>query len=920
MGPGSRIGSYELVQELARGGMGAVFRARDARSGREVALKLLLGGRQARERERLRFEREARALARLRHPHVVSVLDAGQVDGLAFLAMELVPGESLARRLQRQGQLPLAQAVSIARKLAGALHHAHSQGLLHRDVKPQNVLLREDDEPVLTDFGLTREVDSAAGESLTRTIGGQFLGTPGYCAPEQARGDAALIGPRSDVYGLGALLVALLTGAPPHEPGSSLPEAVAAAERAADPPSRRRPEIDGGLDAICLRALAVDPAARFPDADALARALEAWEQAPRTVRGGTWRGFLLGLLVGAAGGSGVTGLALTRRGAEHERLVAAAPGTGQEAGVAAPGSAAPHPPGPPAVGGPAAPPPASARERAQARIDACEAAVMEHRLEAAAEEAEAAARLDPSWAHPHAMLGAIRARLGDGVGALEALGQALTLDPDDQLTLLNRANLLMLAGELPRAEADLTRALELDPRSSRAHVIRGLMGTQRGELEAALSDFERAIGLDPSNGEAYLHRAVLRLMTGREVAGARQDLDLAVQYGGGAQALANRGAIREREGDLEGAVEDLERAVAEDPRCLLAVANRGVVRDRLGDLVGALQDLDAALRLDPSYVQARINRSGVRRRLGDFAGALEDAEEALRRAPGLPRALADRAMALAGLGQEEEGLRELDRALERDPRLFMALSHRAALRERRGDLAGALRDLEAAQALDEDRQREQRRALESRLRARLEIERALEATPGDPRLLTRRAELRALARDVSGALADLDQALTTDPHLVPALVYRGALRLEREEGAAAQADFAQALELAPGHTRAWVGRASALRLRGDLAGAQRDLERAVELDPHSAEAWLNLGAVRQLRGDDAAARSDYDRAIELEPRDYRGWGGRGGLRVESEPQAAREDLRQALNLAVRTGAPLAEVQRMRQLLTRLEGR
>ena len=349
MGPGSRVGGYELLEELARGGMGAVYRARDPRSGQEVALKLLLRGRAAPPEQRRRFEREARALGRLRHPYVVGVLDAGEDAGLPWLAMELVPGEALSRRLQREGPLAPAQAVAIVRKLAQALEHAHAQGLLHRDIKPHNVLLRPDGAPVLTDFGLTREVDPEAGGALTRTRGGQFLGTPGYWAPEQAHGRAEQVGPRSDVYGLGALLVALLTGAPPQPLGSSLPELLAAVDQPPRPPSGQRPEVDPALDAICLRALAVDPAARHPDAAALAADLAAWEHGllvPR--RRASWRaawaaGALAGVLAGAILGALGTLLVVSRR---PPRLAASDPR------AAAPASATPAAPGTRAAPGP----------------------------------------------------------------------------------------------------------------------------------------------------------------------------------------------------------------------------------------------------------------------------------------------------------------------------------------------------------------------------------------------------------------------------------------------------------------------------------------------------------------------------------------------------------------------------------------
>ncbi len=261
---GQRLGPYELERELARGGMGAVFVARHAQLGRLVALKVLLARGRAHGSTLLRFLTEAEAAAKLRHPNIVAVHEAGRAGDCAFLTMELVNGESLADRLGR-GPLTIAEAARIVLEVAGAIRHAHERGVLHRDLKPANVLLsRQDGRALLTDFGLAKLVDA---EGLTRT--GELMGTPAFMAPEQAAGHASRADVRTDVYGLGATLYFALTGAPPFDAGSMMAMLVQIATKAPEPPSSRRADVPPALDAICMKCLEKVPDRRYPGAAAL---------------------------------------------------------------------------------------------------------------------------------------------------------------------------------------------------------------------------------------------------------------------------------------------------------------------------------------------------------------------------------------------------------------------------------------------------------------------------------------------------------------------------------------------------------------------------------------------------------------------------------------------------------------------------
>jgi len=721
-----QIGPYRILGEAGRGGMGVVYHARGP-AGEDVALKLLLAHRAADPQVRRRFQVEVQALARLRHPGVVSILDAGEQRGIPWLALDYVEGQSLGARLA-QGPLPVWEAIRICEQLAHALGYIHGCGVLHRDLKPDNVLLRGA-QALLTDFGLARD---SVGSQASLTATGVFLGTPGYWAPEQARGERGEVGVHTDVYGLGAVLYACLTGRPPVA-ATSLHAHLDALEAPIRPPHSLRGSVPRWLSDLCMRCLAQAPQQRPASAEEVARALCAPDA------GASPRRPALPLVGGLAAialalGGGVVWLALDPEPATESPPTATRP--------------APPP----------APPAASPRERAQALATRGHGLLDDHqgsadRVRGARDAFAQALRLDPDCALALAGLGQLASLAGDTRGALSRYEEALRLDPDCVPALRGRAAQL---GEREQHEAalrDLDRVLELDPDDSLASYNRGITRMHLGNAREAIADFDRAERQRPNETRIFAERGSAKLQLGR-IEDALRDLDRARELGpndasvaytrglafamlgrhqeavdelgralqlgaddhqtwamrgsslaalgrypealeefdraifqapGQAEHYAMRARCHAALGDTERALADYDRALELDSQDARTLATRGTLLARLGRVAAAERDLDRAVELLPGMAEIRVNRGTFLSTQGRLEDALRDFDAAVRAEPNHPVVLAKRAYALHDLGRREAALRDIDRALQQDTPPGLATK----LRQLRTEVSGA---------------------------------------------------------------------------------------------------------------------------------------------------------------------------------------------------------------------------------------
>ncbi|MCI0339564.1 MAG: serine/threonine protein kinase [Planctomycetales bacterium] len=901
-----KIGAYEVLGDLGTGGMGRVYRARDPQLRRDVALKVLEPG--SPPDLKLRFVREGRTGARLKHPGIVSVHAAGEADGYAYIVQELVEGSSLAGEIE-QGALAPGRAAALLEKVARALHYAHGEGVIHRDVKPGNILLDRDREPHLADFGLARDADASA--ALSRS--GQAIGTPHYRAPAQAGGRVGLVDARTDVWACGVVLYECLTSARPFEGGPhGVMEAILWGEPT--PLSRRGADVPAGLSAIVERCLEKEPGGRYPSALALAEDLAR---------------FLRGEPVQARSASQVQRLArrIRRNPAPWVVGAGAAAALAAGAGVLVPGALSERAGREEAEGAAA-----SAREEALRQLRkraalALEGALALRRKGLASEMARFAREAEeacaeaiqalPGEAEPHYRLGRMHRALLRDDEALAEQERALAIESAYAPARYER---VVLLSRRLRERAD--RVWREGARREGERLAREGGGTVRAGEEARVPFWADAVGADPIAG-------AWRRTLASDLA--------AVEAGGGVPpgAIACARALRTwLEGDNRGARRILEEAVrAEEPleEAYEALASLCEGAGRFEEAVrwwtegfdrdlGYTPHLEGRGRTRNSWGLATARAGGDASPI--YRAAVEDLSEVIHRDPGRVSAWGARgaarvngALHVERRGEDpvtlyEEAIGDLDEALRRAPDEPEPRVHRgnaqvnlAVVTEARG---GDPRDLldRAVADYDEVLRRNDSRDDVWDFRASALGNRAnFEAARGrDARALFERA------------LSDHGEALRRNPTRAALWTGRGATRFALASHLASRAedptdryrdavsDLGEAIRLDPRPEEPWMRRGLArgnwgnwVWIRGGdptglYAEAIGDLDEAISRNPRRSETWLARGNARLSwanwraeRGDDprtrhAEALADLDRAIELNAANALAWKVRGTAR------------------------------------------
>ncbi len=887
------LGDFRIVCEIGRGGMGVVYEAEQISLARRVALKVLPAHITIDPRSVERFEREAKAAARLRHPGIVEIYAVGEDAGTHYFAMERIDGTPLNVVIERmrqegfdalttrptstpsphraaapsgtktsatstaaQNKAYIETVVKLVASIADALDYAHGQGIIHRDVKPSNILVRADGSPTLMDFGIAREQGLP---SVTLT--GEFAGTPYYVSPEQAMSTRMKLDHRTDVFSLGVTLYELLTLERPF-PGDD-PREVLGRIITKEPldPQKLNPRLAPDLATIVLKALEKDPDRRYATAGAMAEDLRAFlEYRPIAARRASVRTRLMRFA--------------RREPAKATLLAVLLLGIPLVAGLG---------------GWVIAKAPEIRAASEQARLDRIERHLEEGFLqlgEGTPENAiaafEAALAIEPYSAEAIAGTALALMRSGRADEALEFLAKH-PVDASIQPALDRlRVDALRAAGRTGEA-SDLEARLG-EPQGALALFLEGsreLRAGKRGEEAAfarALVLLNRAVLMSPHARALFHIERAHAAGHAKDGKAAKESVDaLRALWPDSVGASLMAGFALLSSGDVDGSIVALGRAIEIDPNCAEAYNNLGEAYFRAGNFQESIRACRRSIEIDPATAFVHINLANALRASGDLTGAIAEYRRAIERDPKDARGHYGLGNVLRDSGDLKGAIAECRRAIEIDPRYLPARVCLEISLIESGDREGAI----------------------------AEYRRTIEIDPKHwPTEYIRGNGLHAEG-NFNGAVTAYRLAIEMAPKF--AFAHYGLGRSLRASGdlEGAIAAYRRAIEIDPNYVQAHHGLGRSLRATGDLEGAIAAYRRAIEIDPKQAASHSNLRDVLAASGDLTAARSVLERWTRLRPDDAQAWNALAWFLVGHDGKPEQRDAVAGL-AAARKAAALSE--------------